>query len=83
MPLHRLAALALAATLLAGCTGGVATSSSPSSASESVAASASAGGSVTASAEPVPSSAEPVPSDALGALAATSPWSSPRRFRAP
>ena len=79
MPLHRPAvlALALATMLLAGCTGGVATSSSPSAAPESVAPSASAGGSASPSAEPVPPSAEPVPSDALGAFSCDLPMVEP------
>jgi hypothetical protein len=66
MRLHRPTALALAATLLAGCAGGVATPSSPPSASDAVAPSETAEASVAAS-------AEPVPSDALGAFSCDLP----------
>ena len=66
MRLRRPTALAMAATLLAGCTGGVSSPSSPPSASEAVIPSATAGASS-------PPSAEPVPSDALGSFSCDLP----------
>ena len=79
MRLHRSSVLAVACALLAGCAGGTATSSSPSSSSapsSSPSATATAVVSPPASASPgesTPASEEPVPSDALGAFSCDLP----------